>query len=261
MLAVIAASWAADPATDWGTLYDARFVEIAYGSPENAVKLYEALREDRTAADPLFATTSYWLGRAELETGDIDHALRDLEAAAADPTYRDASLALEEEAQLRLSPVGGLPAQWTFDTSEFPAVRGWSGTGRGDATITEVEGRSVFAWSTTVRPGEPDRITLRFGEALHPRELSFSARASTDDAVLRLVVLDQWGARWVSDGVALGRTWTELHFRMAELVPATLTPGPTELGRVVDVILEDITGERSDVRGVNTLLLDDVVAN
>jgi hypothetical protein len=261
MLAALAAvAWAADPATDWGLLYDARFVEIADGSPENAVKLYQSLREDRAPADPLFATTTFWLGRAQLEDDQIEAALRSLDAAAADPEYRDAALALEEDARLRLGPVTALPARWTFEDHGFPVVRGWTGVGRGEAGLETVDGRKVFAWATTVRPGEPDRITLRFADDLRPRELSFSARAETADTVLRLVVRDEWGARWVSEGVALGRTWTELRFRMADLVPATLTLGPTQLGRVVDMSLEDITGERSDVRGANTLLLDDVVA-
>lgn len=261
MLAALAAlAWAADPATDWGLLYDARFVEIADGSPENAVKLYEALREDRLPSDPLFSVSSYWLGRARLQDGAIDDALHALDAAAADPEFRDVALALEEDAHLRRTPVTTLPARWTFEDDAFPVVRGWTGLGRGDAAAETVNGRRVFAWSTTVRPGEPDRITLRFAPSASPRELTFSARADTADTVLRLTVRDEWGARWVSEGVALGLTWTEVHFRMADLIPATLTPGPTQLGRVVDMSLEDITGERSDVRGANTLLLDDVVA-
>ncbi|GDX78667.1 hypothetical protein LBMAG42_04780 [Deltaproteobacteria bacterium] len=269
-LVVVVGAFAADPATDWATLYDARLAEVADGTPDNAVRLYRGLLEDVDAAQPLYAMTSFWLGRALLGAEQIDEGMRVLSSMTGesargrlrdetDADLRLAALVLLEDGQLRLDAIGRLPARWSFETGGFPAVRGAVGDGRGEVGVRREGERIAFRWNTSVRPGEPDRVTLRFGEAAVPREVGFSARAADAEAVMRVVAVDPWGQRWFSpEWTVPTDDWLDVRVGVASFVPEEGVRGPVWLDRVIDLRFEDITGERSDVRGANALILDDV---
>lgn len=270
LLVGVCGALAADPATDWATLYDARLAEVSDGTPDNAVRVYRSLLEDIDAAQPLYSVTSFWLGRALLGAEQVDEGMRVLSSITGDSArgrlrdetdadLRLAALALLEDGQLRLDAIGRLPSRWGFETGGFPAVRGAVGDGRGDVGVWREGDRVVFRWNTSVRPGEPDRITLRFVPEALPREVGFAARAADAEAVMRVVAVDPWGQRWFSpEWTVPTDAWLDVRVGVASFVPEEGARGPVWLDRVVDLRFEDISGERSDVRGANALLLDDV---
>lgn len=276
MLLVVWAAYAGDPVADWKSLYEARFLRLADGSPENAATLYRATLQDRTPQDPLYASTAYWLGRAQLELGDLLEARATLAAAAADPpasatsgaalygadvATRDAARALLEEIALRTGEVRSLPARWDFESGSFPAVRGWAGLDSGDLRVVDEGAGRALSWSTVHAAGVIDRLTVRFGEETPPpRTFSFRVHAREGDVAVRVVGIDEWGLGWTSGLVPVPLDgWADVRVDLAELDAPALAPGPAALGRVIDLRIEVLpTGP--DARGRATVLIDDVLA-
>jgi hypothetical protein len=254
-----AAAGATDPARDWGTLYDARLVEVVDGTPEVAVELYAELVQDRPPTDVLYAEIMFWLGRAQLELDRSDAAVATLGAAVTDPVLRDGALALLEEAALRDHRIDAIPVAWNFEHGGFPGVRGAGSGGRGELAVKRVGERVVLSWGTTVRPGEPDRISLRFGDRVPVREFRLSLRPVEFPAVIRVVAIDGDGLRWVTEPWALGNEdWSERVVGPGQLsIPGVLSP--RRIDRITALQIEDLTGERTSARGENTILIDDVV--
>jgi hypothetical protein len=252
-------AFAGDPARDWGTLYDARLVEVSDGTPDVAAELYAELLEDRPPSDPLFTSASFWLGRSRLALEQLDAAVEALSVAATDPQLRDAAVNLLEEAELRAHPLTALPVLWDFESAGFPAVRGARDGGRGEVGVRRVGERVVLSWGTTVRPGEPDRLSLRFADDVSVRELRFSVRAVEFPAVIHVVAIDADGQHWESEDRWLGNeAWTDEVLTSSQFRPL-LGPSPARLGHISELQIEDLTGERTSARGENTLLLDDVL--
>jgi len=262
MLFAVAMAFAGDASAGWKALYEARLVEIVDGTPDNAVRLYQALLEDGSSANPLQGTAYYWMGRARLAGGDVFGARAALELAVGDPSLRAAALALIEEADLRVGPVLSLPARFSFEGADFPGVRGWTGAGRGAVGEQVFGQRTVFSWATTIRPGEPDRMSLRFGEGVRLAAVNFAARSTVSPAVLKLLAIDEWGDAWSSTEIVVDdHDWYDVSLRIADFRPVDGTRGAARIGRVVELRLEDVTGERSDERGTHTILIDDLVAS
>ncbi|MBM4367758.1 MAG: hypothetical protein FJ102_16215 [Deltaproteobacteria bacterium] len=254
-------AWADDAARDWGTLHDALLVEVADGTPMVAEELYRELLDERKPSDPLYGAVAYWLGRNRVLAGAVDDgtAFEALSAAVADPSLRPAALTLLVAADLRRHEIKQLPAEWTFETGTFPAVRVRPGGKPSDLGVRRDDGRVVLAWTTTVRPGEPDGLGLRLAAGLELDEIRFSARALDRDAVLRVTARDDDGGAWHSDDLALAAgAWREVSLQRRDLAADPGTRGPVALRRVSELSIEDVSGERGAVRGEHTLLLDDV---
>jgi hypothetical protein len=257
MLLVLQLALAADPSAAWKSLYEGRLVQIADGTPVTAVRLYDTILEDLGVRAP--SAVHYWRGRALLAAGQLPQATASLELAVGDPALRLEALALIEEAELRQRVITRLPARFTFDGDVFPGVRSGGGAGRGDAGPTTEDGRRVYAWSTTIRPGEPDRVSLRLGDVAGVTAVRFAARSRGVPAVLKLVAVDPWGGTWTSTEVVVDDDdWYDVELRVADFLPPERVAGPARISRVVELRLEDVTGERSEVRGAHTLLLDDL---
>ncbi len=264
IVALIAAAGLAradDPARDWGTLHDALLVEVADGTPMVAEELYRELLDERRPSDPLYGAVAYWLGRNRVLAGAVDDgtAFEALSAAAAEPSLRPAALTLLVAADLRRHEIKALPAAWTFETGTFPAVRVRPGGQAKDVGVRRDAGRVVLAWTTTVRPGEPDGLGLRLASGLKLDEIRFSARAADQDAVLRVTARDDDGGAWYSDDLAVtADTWLEVVLHRHDFAPDPDARGPVELRRISELLIEDVSGERGAVRGEHTLFLDDV---
>lgn len=271
-----AAAALADPTADWRALYEARFVEIADGTPGNAVLIYQATLLDRDPGAPLFSTTAFWLGRAQLAMVLIPEAQASLRAAAAEPAsrgdrraifqldagIRDSAAALLEEMALDAAQVSRLPAAWDFSAAALPAVGGWRGDGDDRVGIEAVDGQPALRWTASLDRAEPPRLTLRFGGATNVREIGFRARAGDRALALRVVVVDEWGDRWSSPRIPVGEgAWTAVTVDVRDLEPAGAAIGPRQLGRVVDVRLEATQPGAGDEPGSGTLFLDDVTAS
>jgi hypothetical protein len=102
-------------------------------------------------------------------------------------------------------------------------------------------------------------LALRLANGLPLREVRLRIRPVEFPAVVRLVVVDADGHQWNSEDFWLGNEdWSEL------VVPTSTfrRDGPRGEARaprlVSDLRVEDVSGERSPMRGENTLLLDDV---
>lgn len=255
----IALATAGDLARDWGTLYDARLVEIVDGTPEVAVELYRELLTDRPQTDPLYASTALWLGRALLNLGELAAAEAALGISATVPAHRDEAVRLIEETQLRNSAIVSLPQTWGFETGTFPAVRRAADGTRGALGVRRVGESVVLSWATSIRPGEPDYLALRLSDGLVVRELRARVRPVEFPAVIRVVALDGEGRRWVSDDHWLGNEdWSDIVVATQVLKPELGSAGLGRMRSVAELRIEDVSGERSPVRGDNTLLLDDV---
>lgn len=249
-----------DPARDWGTLHDARLVEVADGTPAVARELYRELMEERKPTDPLHAEIAYWLGRSEVLGGDVNDgsALEALTAAASDPALRPAAMALVVAGELVRHEVRSLPASWSFDKGSFPAVQVRAGGQEGDFAVVRHGPGVVLSWTTSVRPGEPDGLGLRFARGLEVQEIRFSARAVEQDAVIRVTARDDYGDDWHTPDFALpADTWTEV-VAAQRLFSSTSRGAGSRLGRAAALFIEDLTGERSALRGDHAILLDDV---
>ena len=270
MLALCAWAAASDPAADWKALYEARFVAVADGTPDNAARLYEATLLDRGPADALFVATSYWLGRARLELGDLSRARGSLAAAAAepglaagapyvsDPEVRDAARELLEEVALRGAVIVSLPVRFDFEGGSFPGVRAWSAEGAGLEVVGE-PGRRAAAWSTVVGPDTTDHVTLRFADTAAPAAVSVRARLAEGELAVRWSAVDEWGARWRGPVTPLTAEWTEARVSARDLEPPEGAVGPMAPGRLTDVALELVpTG--TGARGRATLWVDDILA-
>lgn len=255
MLLGVALALAADPSAAWKALYEARFVQIAEGTPEIAVRLYEAILDGDAGSDT--AAVQFWLGRTLFSAGDLDGARAAFELAVEDSRYRDSARRLLDATALRVGAIGSVPIRYDFESPGFPGVRFGAGAGRGEAGIQRVGGRGVFAWSTTIRPGEPDLVGLRLAGGGRVAEVKFTARSLSVAAVLRVVALDRWGAAWASTEVVVDdEDWYDVALRISDFTPLGEASHGTRLGLVSEIRLEDVTGERSDVRGAHTILLD-----
>ena len=259
MLPWVAWAFAGDLARDWGTLYDARLVEVVDGTPGVAAELYRELLEDRPPTDPLYARTALWLGRALLDIDDLTAAEAALTIAASDPLLRDEAVTLIEETQLRRSAIQSLPQTWSFETGIFPAVRRTAGGARGRVGVRRVGESVVLSWATSVRPGESDYLALRLAKGLAVRELRLRLRPVEFPAVVRILVIDHDGKRWVSEDHWLGNEdWSDVVVATQLLRPEAAGGGAERIRGVAEIRIEDVSGERSPIRGDNTLLVDDV---
>lgn len=272
-----AASALADPTADWRALYEARFVEIADGTPNNAVLIYQATLLDGDPSAPLFSTTAFWLGRAQFAMGLTPEAQATLRAAAAEPGprgdrsaifqldsgIRASASALLEELALDAAQVGSLPAAWNFATGDFPAVRGWQGEAEDREAVEAVDGQPALRWTASLDRAEPARLTLRFGSGTDLQELAFRARAGGPGLAVRIVVIDEWGDRFPSAVTpVLDGAWTTVVIHVPDLYPSgAAATGPRQRGRVVDVRLEATPRSRGEGPGSGTLFLDDVTAS
>ncbi len=246
-----------DSARPWEALYDARLVDAADGTPDVAAKFYEELLDDLGPRDAMRGVTCYWLGRARLESGDLEGAVEALRAAVDDPAMARAAETLLAQVELRQRALPALPAVWNFETGAAGFVRGSSGAGKGEVTIRRVEGNALLAWETIVRTGEDDAVMVAVAEGVAVHELRFRARSTSFPAVLRVSAGDGAGLRYAADAVQVPvETWVDIVVPVAGMKP--VEPGSPPLKRAITLAIEDVTGIIGSDRGVNTLLLDDV---
>lgn len=246
-----------DSARPWEALYDARLVDAADGTPDVAAKFYEELLEDLGPNDPMRGPTCYWLGRARLESGDLDGAVESLKSAVDDSAMARAAETLLTQVELRQHALPSLPAAWNFSAGAGGFVRGPTGSGKGELAVRRIDGDPVLAWETVVRTGEDDAIMMAVAEGVSVRELRFRARSTSFPAVLRVSAGDGAGLRYAADAVQVPlENWVDIVVSVSDL--KAIEPGSPPLRKVITVSIEDVTGLIGSDRGGNTLHIDDV---
>ena len=158
MILFVAAAFADDAARVWESLYDARLVEAADGTPDVAVLYYEEAAQDIRPDDPMYGEAWYWLGRTRYTLGRREEAVRALQTAAQDEGVRPKALALLSRIELEQRAVTSLPHTETFETTTGPFVRAWEDVDKGQLGARTVQERALLAWDTTVRAGEADHV-------------------------------------------------------------------------------------------------------
>lgn len=263
MILLAAFALAADPAQEWETLYDARLVEAADGTPEVAVLYYEELVGDLRADDPLYGTAWYWLGRTRYGLGDTEGAITALRIAVGEGDVRPQAAALLGRIELHERAVRTLPATFGFDGGDPGAfVRAWEAAEKGKLQARNVYGGFVLAWETTVLSGEADHISAAIAADSRVSSVAFQVRAQSFPAELRVTMSDGAGGRYsapviqVPTGQWLSVTLPIASFRSTDGARgghgnALRSGDPVRL-----VEIEDLTGLLSPDRGANTLYID-----
>ncbi len=251
-----------DAARAWETLYDARLVEATDGTPEVAAMYYEELVGELRPTDPLYGPAWYWLGRTRYVLGDGAAAAVALQQAVAHPSSRVQAGALLSRIELEQRAISSLPFTLGFDGSTGPFVRAWEQAEKGTLEARTVAGRSVMAWGTTVRAGEPDHVAVALGPALPITAFACVVQSAEFPAELRVTVTDAGGLRYRAPvfQVAAG-TWQAVDLPLAAF---RSTEGGREgrglalrpADRVALVEIEDLTGLLTPQRGENTLHID-----
>jgi hypothetical protein len=251
-----------DPVRAWETLYDARLVEAADGTPEVAALYYEELVTDLEADDPLFGTAWYWLGRAKYGLGDTEAAVLALRTAMRDPAERANAGALLARIELKTHAITALPVLFTFDSDTGAFVRAWDQAGKGRAEARTLLGRRALAWGTTVSTGEPDHIAAALELDRPVTRVSFEVRAELFPAELRLTVSDGAGGRYSAPVIQVPTgEWLQVvlpagAFRSTDGARGGGGSALRADDRVRLLELEDLTGFLSPERGENTIYLD-----
>lgn len=263
ILLAAALALAADPARDWETLYDARLVEAADGTPEVAVLYYEELVADLRPEDPLYGTAWYWLGRTRYGLGDVEGAVTALRNALRDGGVRAQAAALLGRIELKSRAVRALPATFGFEDGRTGAfVRSWEDADKGGLEARAAFGGPVLAWATTVRAGEADHLAAALEIEGGVSRVAFRVRSKAFPAEMRVTVSDGAGARYSAPVLQVPTgEWLEVSlpasaFRSTDGARggegSALRPG----GPVRILEIEDLTGLLSPDRGENTLYLD-----
>ncbi len=263
LLALTAPAEASGPEV-WGALYDARLASSADRDPAAAVAIYETVLEFLAADDPIRGEMSYWLARELVLEGKTEAALELLIEAARFPEVHDRARTLRGELLAQRNRVSSLPFSATFEEGRGPLLRGWPGGDESDLQLVEEPdpGDSALAWSVLVSPGRDDflAVALEPGEAV-PEALSFALYSETQSTFLRVVFLDEEGARWTSRVLPVpADEWVGVQLVVSELIRADApfseeTVDPTALMRLE---IRDVTAFHSDVRGAHRIILDDI---
>lgn len=261
-LAVLGAARADDPVRAWETLYDARLVEAADGTPEVAALYYEEVVSDLAVDDPLYGTGWYWLGRARYGLGDTEAAVTALRTAMRDERVRGRAGALLARIELKSRAITALPATFGFETGSGAFVRAWDQAGKGAMEARTIQGRPVLAWGTTVLAGEPDHIAAALEVDRAVTRVAFQVRAHTFPAELRVTVSDGAGGRYsapviqVPTGEWLDVVMSAGSFRSTDGARGGVGSALRPDDRVRLLEIEDLTGLLSPDRGENVIFVD-----
>ncbi|MDP2304396.1 MAG: hypothetical protein Q8P18_00040 [Pseudomonadota bacterium] len=261
-LAALQGARAGDPVRAWETLYDARLVEAADGTPEVAALYYEEVVSDLTADDPLYGTSWYWLGRARYGLGDTEAAVTALRTAMRDPSARARAGALLARIELKSRAIATLPVTLGFENGIGAFVRAWDQAEKGAMEARKIAGRPVLAWGTTVAAGEPDRIAAALEVERAVTRIAFQVRAHAFPAELRVTVSDGAGGRYsapviqVPTGEWLDVVMPASSFRSTDGARGGAGSALRPDDRVRLLEIEDLTGLLSPDRGENVIFLD-----
>ncbi len=266
LAAALGSAWADDPARAWESLYDARLVEAADGTPEVAVLYYEELVADLRPEDPLYGTAWYWLGRTRYGLGDTDGAIAALRNALRDEGVRPQAAALLGRIELKRRAVHVLPVSFGFEQGGAGAfVRAWEHADKGRLEARTVLGRPVLAWETNVRGGEADHLAAAFDGEGRVAVVAFQVRSQSFPAELRVTVSDGAGGRYSAPVVQVPTgQWLEVSlpasaFRSTDGARDGAGGNALRAGDPVRMLeIEDLTGLLSPDRGENTIYLDNV---
>ncbi|MES2641580.1 MAG: hypothetical protein V4850_18965 [Myxococcota bacterium] len=262
LLAAHQGARAEDPVRAWETLYDARLVEAADGTPEVAALYYEEVVSDLTADDPLYGTAWYWLGRARYGLGDTGAAVTALRTAMRDESVRPRAGALLARIELKSRAITALPVTFGFESGIGAFVRAWDQAEKGAMEARNIQGRPVLAWGTTVLTGEPDHIAAALEVDRAVTRISFQVRAHAFPAELRVTFSDGAGGRYsapvlqVPTGEWLDVVMPASAFRSTDGARGGAGSALRPDDRVRLLEIEDLTGLLSPDRGGNVIYVD-----
>lgn len=264
MILLASVALADDAARVWESLYDARLVEAADGTPDVAVLYYEEAAQDIKPEDPLYGETWYWLGRTRYVLGQREDAVHALQTAAQDPQVRPQAMAMLSRIELEARAVRSLPATQGFEQNTGPFVRAWEDVEKGQLAARTVQGRALLAWDTTVKAGEADHVLAALLADQAFGGLRFEVRAHAFPVELRVTLADGAGGRFSAPVIQVPTgQWMEVDLP-AKAFRST-DGGRSEQGSVLQssdrvrvIELEDLTGLLSPDRGENTLYIDTV---
>lgn len=264
MILLVPLALADDAARVWESLYDARLVEAADGTPEVAVLYYEEAAGDLRRDDPLYGQTWYWLGRTRYVLGQREEAVRALQTAVQDETVRPQALALLGKIELEERAIRTLPSSEGFEHSTGAFVRAWEDVQKGQLDARTVQGRALLAWDTTVKAGEADRVQAALLADAPFQELRFEVRAHAFPVELRVSLSDGAGGRYSAPVIQVPTgQWLQVDlparvFRSTDGGRSAQGSVLSSADRVRVIELEDLTGLLSPDRGENTLYIDTV---
>ncbi len=262
LLALVAAARADDSARAWETLYDARLVEAADGTPEVAALYYEEVVSDLAIDDPLYGTAWYWLGRARYGLGDSEAAQMALRTAMRDPATRARAGSLLARIELKSRAITELPAVFGFENGTGAFVRAWDQAGKGLLDVRTIQGHRVLAWGTTVLAGEPDHVAAAFEVSQPVTKVLFLVRAQEFPAELRVTVSDGAGGRYSAPVIQVPTgEWLDVALPTSAFRSTDGARGgggsalrPADAVRLLEI--EDLTGLLSPDRGENVIYID-----
>ena len=253
----------ADGPEEWAALYNGRLVDAVDRDPAQAIPIYDAVLAYLDRDDPLRGELLYWRGRALLDLGRREDALKDLHAAADDAGVGAEARTFLGQLELAERSVDAFPFVEDFDDGARTFVRGWPVGRRDDLSVVRLADRKgqVLAWRRTVREAEADRILLAVTTDTVPEHVRLTVRSDAFDARLRFLVEDTEGRRWTAPVLAIpSDDWLRVDLNLAGFVPAEAPasrarPDGTAI-RTVEV--RDVTAFHTESRGANRLFIDDV---
>ncbi len=271
LLLVAGLARAEGPAEDWEymaweALYDARLSSALGTSPEVVSADYgRALSLVRDAQSPLGGEIHYWLALSLLSVGDVDGATRELALLGGREALADRDRALSSYIDMQRRKITRLPYRQDFDIADTPApwVLRWQNEGGSTLDLLDLpDGNRVVVWSTNVQRERDDALIIPF-QNQGPSTLRFAIRAERFPASVRCMLEDEDGQQWTGKFLDVPTdTWTGIQLTMDDF---TLVGDPRSgrrpmPRRVRSFQLLDVTGFRSEERGLNRIYLDAVEA-
>lgn len=263
ILLALGAALADESARVWESLYDARLVEAADGTPEVAILYYEEIVADLSPDDPTYGMAWYWLGRTRYGLGDTTGAATALRNALRDEAVRPQAAALLGRLAMKERAIRALPYAFGFDGGSTGAfVRAWEVEDKGKLEARAEGGQSVLAWETTVRGGEADHVGAALDLDGRVKNVRFQVRSSAFPAELRVTLSDGAGGRYSAPVIQVPTgQWLQVDLPASVFRSTDGARGgggnalrPSDPVRMVEI--EDLTGLLSPDRGTNTLYVD-----
>ena len=248
---------------DWSSAYDARLSQAMGAAPSEAIAVYEALVSQIEPDDDQRGDVLYWLGRARWSAGDLAGARRSLESAGKYRGARSRVRILLARMDAEAKSVRRVPMLEEFRQSTDPWVRGWK---RGRATDLSIEdgpgGRSA-RWATEVVEGDSDFVLFGLDtDGARVSSISLRLRSESLQGRYRFLLEDQAGRRWTVpvQSVPTDR-WVDVTLSVKGFVRADAgaTRGVLNGRSLKWFILRDVTSLHTDQRGMNALLIDDLM--
>lgn len=234
----------------------------ASGDPEGEIRALMELTHSLQATDPELGETLYWLGTSLFGLGRADEAREALARGirtGACPQCRD----LLEQIDIDDRSIRALPVRMTFTAQEPAVFHPWryedvGETGRVPASNDRNDW--VLQWTTTLRFGDPDRLTIGLDcppASPAPTAIAFEVFSHQQDALLDVVVVDVHGRRYEMPQPAQAPRGlpSKVEVLLSTLVPVDSTE-PLDPSTIVLLHVVDRTGTRSS--GLNRLWLDDI---